>query len=190
MLPLITPSDSLLLIIDIQERLSKVLNQSDLKKVCEQINLLVTLAADVGIPILVTEQYPKGLGPTIKPILKILKDKKYDTYDKITFGCCKDLGFCKKLRSTQKKNIILTGMETHVCVYLTALGLMRLGYKPFVASDAVISREKFYTKNGLMLMRDMGAVITNTETLLFQLMGQSGGSTFKKISGLLKKRSS
>ena len=138
------------------------------------------------IPILLTEQYPEGLGPTISPIKEILKDKKQDALSKVAFGCCDDAPFNKKLKSYRRKKIILTGMETHVCVYLTALGLLKTGYRPFVVSDAVISRTKFNYKNGLDLLRDSGAIVTNTETLLFQLMVNSGTPLFRKISSRLK----
>lgn len=182
----ITTSDSLLLIVDIQERLCKIMNQKVLKKVCTQINLLSSLAEEEKIPILLTEQYPEGLGPTIEPVKKILEGKKYDYHSKVTFGCCEDETFNKKLETYKRKKIIITGMEIHVCVYLTALGLINNGYHPFVASDAVISRDKFYYKNGLDLMRQAGYVVSNTETILFQLMVRSGTDTFKKVSKLLK----
>lgn len=182
----ITPNNSLLLIVDIQERLCKVMNQKVLKKVCSQINLLASLSEDLKIPILLTEQYPEGLGPTIEPIKKILEGEKYDSHSKVTFGCCEDETFNKKLETYKRKKIIITGMETHVCVYLTALGLINNGYHPFIASDAVISRDKFYYKNGLDLMRQVGCVVSNTETILFQLMVRSGTDIFKKISKLLK----
>lgn len=184
----INSEDSLLLIIDLQERLSKVLDQKILKKVVGQIDLLATLASDLKIPLVLTRQYPQGLGQTIKSVQKILEGKKFEQLDKITFGCCDDTNFNNRLASYGRKKIILCGMETHVCIYLTALGLLGQGYQPFIVSDAVISREKFNYKNGLTLMRDAGCVVTNTETLLFGLMVKSGGGTFKKISGMIKKQ--
>lgn len=177
-----------LLIIDIQEKLSKTMNADYLNRTVVNINLLATLAVELKIPLFLTEQYPQGLGPTIGPIKKILEGKKFELMDKISFGCSGDTNFNKKLKSLKRSQIILTGMETHVCVYLTALGLMQNGYHPFVASDAVLSRATFNYKNGLQLMRDMGAVVSNTETLLFQLMRESGTDLFRKISSLLKEK--
>lgn len=182
----ITPQESVLLIIDIQEKLSRVMDQDVLEKVVSNINLLATLAEELKIPIILTEQYPEGLGPTIGSIREILKNKKHDFLSKVSFGCCDDGAFNKKLRSLKRKKVILTGMETHVCVYLTALGLMKTGYRPFVVSDAVISRTKFHYKNGLDLLRQSDALVSNTETLLFQLMVNSGTPLFRKISTLLK----
>ena len=185
----ISSKESVLIIIDLQERLSQVLNQEILAQVCKNINLLTTLAVEQQIPILLTQQYPEGLGPTIDPIKKILLGKKYETLDKLSFSCCHDEKFNKKLKSLRRKKIILVGMETHVCVYLTALGLISQSYKPFVASDAVISRSKSNFKNGLSLLGDIGAVVSNSEPLLFQLMERSGTSSIKKISALLKHNS-
>lgn len=185
----LTSQDSLLLIIDIQERLTQVMNKGYLSRITDRIHLLVSLAHEIHIPIVITEQYPKGLGPTIEPIKKILHGKKYEQHEKLTFGCCDDANFNQKLKNYSKKKIIMVGMETHVCVYLTALGLIKQGYEIFVASDAVISRETFNYKNGLSLIRQIGGLVTNTETLLFQLMVQSGTPTFKKISALLKNKS-
>lgn len=178
--------ETALLIIDIQEKLVRAFEKKYVDRMVTQINLLVNLAVELQIPILLTEQYPQGLGPTIGPIKKILDGKPYDYLTKLTFGCCEDSKIQEKIRGYGKKNFILTGMETHVCVYLTALGLIDLGVLPFIASDAVASRDEFYYKNGLQLMRDAGATVTNTETLLFQLMGQCATPTFKKISQLLK----
>lgn len=180
--------NSALVIIDLQERLSKVLNQEYLKEVCNNIHLLVLLAHELSIPIILTEQYPQGLGPTIQPITKILEGKKYDRIEKVAFGCCDDSLFNKKLKALKIKNTILVGMETHVCVYLTALGLIQQGYSPFVAADAVISRTTQNYKNGLELIRQTGAIVAPTETLLFQLMVRCATPTFKKISALLKEK--
>lgn len=185
----ISPREALLLIIDIQEKLCRVMNRDYLARICSNINLLTTLSQELSIPLLLTQQYPQGLGPTIEPVQKILEGKKVETLDKTTFGCCEDSQFLKKLKTFQRKKIILVGMETHVCVYLTALGLLKNGFYPFVVSDAVISRESFHYKNGLQLASQAGAVVTNTETLLFQLMVESGSKTFKKISSLLKSNS-
>lgn len=180
--------NSALVIIDLQERLSQVLNQDYLKKVCGNIHLLVELADELSIPIILTEQYPQGLGPTIQPIQKILDNKKYDRVEKTAFGCCDDSSFNKKLKTLKRKKIILVGMETHVCVYLTALGLTQQGYAPVVAADAVISRTNQNYKNGLHLIRQTGAIVAPTETLLFQLMVRCATPTFKKISALLKEK--
>lgn len=165
------------------------MNQEYLSAVLSNINLLATLAKDLEIPVILTQQYPQGLAPTIGPIKKILAGKNLDTFNKTAFGCCDESGFDLKLKKTGRRKIILTGMETHVCVYLTALGLLGRNFTPFVVADAVISRKKFHYKNGLNLLRQAGAVLTNTETLLFQLMQRSGSETFKKISGMLKEKS-
>lgn len=179
--------NSLLLVIDIQERLTKTMDPRHVDRMCRQINLLASLCAEVKIPIFLSEQYPKGLGPTIPEIKNILQDKPHEFHSKMTFGCCEDAEFTKKLKALGRNHIILVGMETHICVYLTALGLIKQGYDVTVAGDAVISRQKFYYKNGLELCRQATVLVSNTETILFQLLGECGTPTFKKISHLLKK---
>lgn len=184
--PILDSRNSFLLIIDIQERFSRVMNQDHLKRVTANIDLLATLASELKMPMMLTEQYPQGLGETIPPVKNILKDKRADFLSKVTFGCCEDKNFVLKILPYQRKQVILTGMETHVCVYLTALGLLTMGYQPVIASDAVISRTTFHHKNGLDLLRQTGSLVSNTETLLFQLMGRSGTPLFKQISSRLK----
>ncbi len=184
----IKADESVLVIIDIQERLSKVMNQNYLERVCSHIHLLVELADELSIPIILTEQYPQGLGPTIQPIQKILEGKKHTRIEKTAFGCCDDLLFNKKLKALKRKKIILVGMETHVCVYLTSLGLISQEYFPFVAADGVLSRTLENHKNGLELIRQTKAVVAPTETFLFQLMVRCATPTFKKISALLKEK--
>jgi len=136
----ITPQESVLVIIDIQEKLSRAMDQDVLKRVVSNIDLVATLAEELKIPILLTEQYPEGLGPTISPIKEILKDKKQDALSKVAFGCCDDAPFNKKLKSYRRKKIILTGMETHVCVLQTVIELLDNGFDVHLVKDAVMSR--------------------------------------------------
>lgn len=182
----LSPNNSVLVLIDIQEKLCPAFDQPWLQKVCGQIHLLVELAKELNIPILLAEQYPKGLGPTIEPVREMLQGLDVPVIEKVSFSCCGDKQFNRLLKKYKRPNVILAGMETHVCVYLTALGLIEKGYRPLVASDAVLSRENFYHANGLSLMEAAGTVVTNTETLLFQLLTRCATPSFKKISALLK----
>ncbi|HLD44697.1 MAG TPA: isochorismatase family protein [bacterium] len=183
----ITKQDALLLVIDAQERLCSAMDQALLGRMLHQTGLLCLYAKKEGLPVILTEQYSKGLGKTIPSLQKHLDGIPYDYFDKVSFGCAGDGPFMKTL--TEKypdKKIIITGMETHVCVYLTALGLIEKGFSVLVAQDAVISRGREYHQNGLQLMDRLGAVITNTESLVFQLMQCAGGDTFKAVSGYIK----
>ena len=141
---------------------------------------LVELAKLLGIPILLTEQYPKGLGPTLEEIKTALP--AYEPFEKTAFDCCREIGFIEKVAASGRQKILLTGMETHICVLQTALGLIQAGYSVQVIQDACCSRTKDNFKIGIEWLRDAGAVITGTETVLFQLLEKAGTEPFKVIS--------
>ncbi|MBU0505672.1 MAG: isochorismatase family protein [bacterium] len=183
--------DALLLIIDIQEKLIPTMDAARLDKVVSQIGLLSLYASKEGLPVIMTEQYSKGLGKTIPSVMKHVNGINYEYFDKTSFGCMGDEKFTAMLKEKYpQKKIIVTGMETHICVYLTVLGLREEGFAVFVPQDAVIAHDYKLHENGLQLMDNAGATITNSESLVFQLMGSSGGETFKAVSGYLKAQSS
>lgn len=173
--------ETVLMVIDIQEKLVPVMKHA--KEVIQNTNILISIAKELKIPIIVTEQYPKGLGKTVSDLSNNFKETL--TYEKITFSSCTD-EVTTTLRSLRRKKIIITGMETHVCVFQTVRDLLNLGYQVFVASDAVCSRTKNNYKNGLSLMSSMGAIVTNTETIFFDLMKKAGTPQFKELSKLIK----
>ncbi len=172
--------DTVLIIIDLQEKLMKAMSQSE--KVYKNTNLLLAVAEQMGIPVIVTEQYPKGLGPTANEIKEHLKEYKY--IDKMEFSAY--AGLKEILSAADRKTLLVTGSETHVCVFQTTRDLLENGYNVQVVKDAVCSRFKDNYLNGLELMKDMGAVISNTETILFDLLKVAGGPEFKVISPMLK----
>lgn len=170
--------EAVLVIVDIQERLAAVM--SERKKVVDNCLHLIELCKLLDIPILLNEQYPKGLGPTVGEIKEALQP--YEPFEKITFSCCKGETFPEKLSATGRKKIILAGMETHVCVLQTCIGLLREGYGVHAVSDAICSRTKENFRTAIEFMRDAGAVITCTEAVLFQLLEKAGTEEFKTIS--------
>ena len=174
--------NTVLVIVDIQERLAPAMNKR--QKVSDNCIHLIEAAKLLNIPIVVTEQYSKGLGPTISEIKDALPD--YEPLEKVTFDCCRGEGFLEKVASLNKKQIILTGMETHVCVLQTCLSLLKEGYTVHLAGDAVCSRKKEDYLAGREMMRDAGAVINCTETVLFQLLEKAGTPEFKAISKRIK----
>ena len=174
--------EAALVIIDIQEKLAAVMKYKD--QVVDNCLHLIELAKILQIPLLLTEQYPRGLGTTIPEIQEVLTD--YAPFEKTAFDCCREAGFLEKVASLGRKTLILTGMETHVCVLQTALGLMKEGYAVQVVQDAVCSRSKKNFKIGIEFMRDSGTVITGTETVLFQLLERAGTEPFKIISKRIK----
>jgi len=171
-----------LAIVDIQERLAAVM--SERQRVVDNCLHLIEAAKLLDVPVLVSEQYSKGLGPTVKEIREALQT--YEPIEKIAFSCCGEPNFLKSLSATGKKKVILAGMETHVCVLQTCLGLLRDGYAVHVVGDAICSRSKGNFKTGIHFMRDAGAVVTGTETVLFQLLGRAGTDEFKAISKRIK----
>ncbi|NWF97552.1 MAG: hydrolase [Nitrospirae bacterium] len=171
-----------LVIIDIQERLAAVMKEKD--KVINNCLHLVELSKLLHIPIILTEQYPKGLGLTVEEIKNALPE--YSPIEKLTFSCCDEPSFINEVRKINKKTLILSGMESHVCLLQTCIGLLSIGYNVHVVKDAICSRTKDNWKTGIEFMRDAGAVITCTETVLFQLLKIAGTQEFKTISARIK----
>lgn len=174
--------NTILLIVDIQERLATVMTEKD--QVVRNNLHLVELMKMLDIPIVVTEQYPKGLGPTVAGIREALP--YYRPIEKMTFDCCGQPAFLEELKKHNKRTIILTGMETHICVLQTCAGLLQNGFDVHLVQDAVCSRTKENWKTGVEFMRDAGAIVTCTETVLFQLLKAAGTGEFKKISKMIK----
>jgi hypothetical protein len=170
------------LFIDIQDRLFPLMQER------EQLEQnLITLTSGLKaleIPLLVTEQYTKGLGFTILPLKMALGD--YSAIEKTAFSCCDEPLFMSVLSATGKKNVILCGIETHVCVLQTAVDLLQAGYQPVVIEDCVSSRKLSDKNTAIERMRQEGVIITSLESILFELTRYSGTETFKAISKLVK----
>jgi nicotinamidase-related amidase len=179
---LLDKNNAALLIIDIQERLAAVMKQKD--QVLRNVLHLVELAKMQNIPIVVTEQYPKGLGRTLPGIASALPARIL--VEKVSFNCCGEASFNEQVKRLGKKRLMVTGMETHICVLQTSIGLLAEGYDVHLVSDAVCSRTKENWRSGLEFIRDAGGVVTNTETALFQLLGVAGTPEFKAISQRIK----
>lgn len=173
--------DTALLIIDIQERLAAVMRKKD--QVIRNTKILMKAAREMDMPILVTEQYPKGLGNTVEEIQEELVN--YKKFEKNSFTAYID-EVKSALKDSGRKKILITGMETHVCVLQTARDLLLDGYQVFIVNDGVCSRTDENYENGLDLMKEMGAVITNTETAVFDLLKVSGTPEFKVLSKMIK----
>ncbi len=171
-------NEAVLLVIDIQDKLTSVMKMRDqLVKNCLH---LIELAKMLGVPVVVTEQYPKGLGRTVGEIQSALPS--YKPIEKVAFNCCSEPAVLAEIRKPGKKKVIVTGMETHICVLQTSLGLLQEGLDVHLVQDAVCSRTKENWKAGVRFIRDAGAVVTCTETVLFQLLKVAGTEEFKKIA--------
>ncbi len=179
---LLDKDNTALLLIDIQDRLANVMKVRD--EIVKNCLHLIELSKMLNIPIVLTEQYPKGLGQTVAEIKDALPS--YQPIEKLTFSCCEDPNFLNEIKRLDKKTIILTGMETHICVLQTCIGLLKEGFHVHLVRDAVCSRAKENWKAGVEFTRDAGAVITCTETVLFQLLKIAGTEEFKVISKRIK----
>jgi nicotinamidase-related amidase len=172
-----------LVVVDVQEKLCRAMNPEVLEQLTGNISILIDAAADLGVPALATEQYVKGLGAT----LPALKEKlAAPALEKMTFSCCGGDGFLEALDKNGRRQVILTGMETHVCVLQTALELLSAGYVVHLVCDAVMSRRKANWKTALKTLTQAGAVLTTTEAVLFQLLRVAGTDEFKKLSKLVR----
>ena len=170
------------LIVDIQERLFPHIHEY--KKIEKNTQILIEGLKILGVPIIVTEQYKKGLGLTIPSIGNALED--YESIEKMSFSCCDNENFEAELERVNRKKVIIAGIETHVCVLQTATDLVETGYQPVVVEDCVSSRKENDKQIAIERMRQEGVIITSYESILFELARVSGTESFKAISKLVK----
>lgn len=175
-------SNSLLLIIDVQERL---VNALDKDVIVKKTATLAKAAKILDIPVIATEQYPKGLGKTV-PVVKQCFKPETPIIEKLIFSAVKEKGVLDKLKSFGKKQIIICGIETHVCVHQTAEDLLAEGFEVYVAKDACASRNKYEFKQGIDLMQANGAKISCVEIILFEWLKSAKNPCFKDIQALIK----
>jgi nicotinamidase-related amidase len=171
-----------LLVIDLQERLAPAMHEPGRLK--QNAGRLVRGAAILGLPLVVTEQYRKGLGPTLPEISAALPGVA--PIDKLTFSAARAAGTRESLAARGVRDVVLCGIETHVCVAQTCLDLLADGLRLFVVADAVSSRAPDNWRFGLERMRDAGAAIVSTEMVLFELLERAGTEEFKQVQALIK----
>ena len=174
-------SQTALLIIDIQARIIKVMRNHE--KLVENVTKLIKGAKIIDIPIYYTEQYPKGLGCTLEEIKNEFENK---AVEKLTFSCIGANGLFEELKKRNINQIIVCGIESHVCVQQTVLDLLENGFQVNLPVNAVSSRFKIDYKTAINRMEKNGAEITTVESILFELIETSGTKEFKGISALIK----
>lgn len=182
---ILSAENSLLIVVDLQSKLSAAMPEAEAELMIATAGSLVKAAGLLSIPVLLTEQYPKGLGSTDTAITDLLSE---DTliFDKTGFSCCAADGFTDTVANTDRNQIILVGQEAHVCVLQTALELHYLGYQVHVAEDAICSRKAEHKFYALQRMQQQGITITNYESVLFEWVRDASHPDFKSISGLLR----
>jgi nicotinamidase-related amidase len=178
-----------LLIVDVQERLSAVMAPELQQTLEKNVVVLIELARRLGLPIVLSEQYKKGLGNTVPAIETALTTVAHERFEKVHFGCVEAPAFTpigEQLRGAGRTQILVAGMETHICVYQTVRGLAAAGFAVQVVRDAAISRTADNRATGFALCERAGALVTSTETVVFDALGHAGTDDFKALSRLIK----
>ena len=176
---------AVLVVIDIQERLVPAMPQKVYMRMRDTVGMLVSVAELLDVPVVTTEQYPQGIGHTVPELADACKGA---VIEKVSFGCCGEPNFLAALKETGRSQVIITGMEAHVCVYQTVLGLLEDGYNIHLVRDAICSRNKTDYPAGVANASQAGAVVTTAETVLFQMLQKSTHEKFRSVSKLVKER--
>ncbi|MDF2941645.1 MAG: hypothetical protein K0S01_503 [Herbinix sp.] len=179
----IIAEDTMALVIDFQERLVPVIHNSD--ELLHNTQILIRGLQTLGIPMLVTQQYTKGIGMTV-PILADTFGEAFNYEDKITFSCAENEIIMRKIEETGKKNIIVCGIEAHICVLQTVIDLIAMGYNVVMVENCVGSRKESDRQVGIKRAVAEGAILTTYESILFELTRVAKTDAFKEISRLIK----
>lgn len=179
---LIERQRSCLLVIDVQERLLPAMAAAG--DVVANSAVLIRAAKRLGVPVLLSEQYPKGLGRTVGPLSSLVPEGT--AVEKSEFSCAAAPGYLERLKATGRDQLVLTGIEAHVCVLQTALQFRALGYAVFVVADAISSRKAESVALALARMREAGAMPVTTEMVLFEWLERAGTAEFKELSALIR----
>lgn len=176
---------AVLLVIDIQERLVPAMPQGVYLRLRDTVGMLISGANLLGVPVVTTEQYPKGIGHTVPELAAVCSGA---VVEKVSFGCCGEPKFLAALQETGRSQVVVTGMEAHVCIYQTVLGLLEDGYHVHLVRDAICSRFTPDYLIGIANASQAGAVVTTAETVLFQMLKESTHDQFRAVSKLIKGR--
>ena len=176
------PDKCLLMVVDIQDAFTDHIHQLD--RVIERSKTMIQAAQLLELPIIATEQYPKGLGPTVEPLRDVLANTK--RYDKTTFSCCQDPAIKNVLIDSKRPQVLLIGIEAHICLAQTAHDLLEMDLQPYIAIDAVSSRRPHDCEIALQRLHQAGAVLTSTEAAIMEMTVSSKHPAFKAISQLIK----
>ena len=171
--------DSLLVVIDVQDRLVTAMDSP--REVIGTCAKLISVADRLSIPFIITEQYPKGLGQTIIDVRQAAGDHA-DYVEKLEFSCARNQQLMDKIKSSGKKQIILAGVETHICILQTALDLKDMGYDVFVVSNATSSRKSLQHLFALQRLNHNGIDVVTYEMVVFEWLEKAGTDEFKDIS--------
>jgi nicotinamidase-related amidase len=181
---LIHAHESCLIVIDMQERLVPAMQAP--ARTIRNARVLIKAAQELAVPVLLTEQYPKGLGSTVPELAKAAAAAKAAILPKMHFSCMEDPDFAAVFKATGRRQAVIAGMEAHICVMQTAVSLMDQDYEVFVVTDATSSRTLESEKACLDRLQASGAGIVTTEMVVFEWLGQAGTQAFKALLPLIK----
>jgi nicotinamidase-related amidase len=185
-MPLCQRAFSQLLIIDAQERLASAAPADESELAISNINRLISAAKILGIPVIATQHNSKGLGPILESIRANMPEGTEPT-EKTAFSCCTAPGFERSISAhPDRRQLIVVGMEAHICIVQTVSGLLRWGYQVFVPADAVISRRPEHKRSALDRMRHCGIQVVCTESVGFEWLGDSADAQFRGVLSLFK----
>ena len=179
---LLSRDETALIIIDVQEKLFERVEDGD--RIADSICKLIRFANILGIPIILTEQYPEGLGPTIHRIRELIPNVK--PIEKIEFSCMASREFRRRLSEINVKNLVLTGIEAHICVAQTAIEAITSGYKVYVVYDAISSRHRDDKAIAIERMKQHGVYMVTSEMLMYEVLRRAGTQEFKEILKLVR----
>ena len=175
---------SVLLVADVQERLAAVMSERD--RLVRSARKAILAARLLSVPIVVTEQYPKGLGPTVAELRELIPDDAPMVH-KLSFSCCSEQDFLDTLAGqAPRRSVLVVGMEAHICVYQTVLDLVAREYSVHVAADGICSRRRRDESIAIESMRASGVVVTTVESAIFQWAGRAGSPEFKEVLKIVK----
>lgn len=172
------------LMIDVQEKLTPHIFEH--KTIIKKMAVLIQGLQALGVPVMLNEQYKKGLGETINELYGLLSDANRKSFEKKSFSVCDNPPSWAHILQQNRRIVLLFGIEAHVCVLQTALDLLDNGMQPVIVADAVGSRNPYDKKQAIRRMRRAGAAVTTTEAILFELLRSAEDPAFKTISGLVK----
>ena len=179
---MLSVDNTVLAIIDVQEKLARAIHEKE--KLIENLQKLIKGIKVLEVPIIWLEQNPQGLRSTVPEIARLLFG--LESISKISFSCCANERFMKEMKTLKRNHVLLTGIETHVCVYQTAKDLVKLGYEVQVVTDTISSRTVENKQIGLERIKEVGGSLTSVETALFELLKVAEGPKFKEILKIVK----
>lgn len=179
---MLNADQSVLLLIDIQGNLAQLMHDKQI--LFKNLQILIESARMMELPIVWMEQIPEKLGPTVPAVAGLLRDRR--PLAKTTFSCCADRAILAAIEACGRRQVLVTGIETHICVYQSTRDLLQRGFEVHVISDAVSSRVAENKTIGLDRMQREGALISSVEMALFEMLGEAAGDRFRQIVKLLK----